>query len=113
MRQNRVLRPLDNNLTNQVQGTSYPIRKSPRLLAAPKKLNLSTAEALKNEITANVEDVKIATPKLETENQAVNKALAKQKSEIVSRSCNSTTANNGGQMFTSGLASLCLSCIIL
>jgi len=110
MRQNRVLRPLDNNLTNQVQGTSYPIRKSPRLLATPKKLNMSTTEALKNDVTTgNVEDGKIHTPKLETENQAVNKALAKQKSEIVSsRSCNSTTANNGGQMFTGDLASLCL-----
>lgn len=112
-RQNRILRPLDmgNIITNEDPGTSYSFRKSPRLLSTPKRLNMSNGEALQNDVPKNVEeDCKIlTTPKLQTENLAVNKALAKQKSELVfSRSCNSTTANNGGQMITGDLASLCV-----
>jgi len=44
------------------------------------------------------------TPKLEMENQAVNKALAKQN---VAPS-NANTANSGGQIITGDLASLCV-----
>jgi len=113
LRQNRILQPLDlgNIIANDAEGASYSFRKSPRLLATPKKLNMSNGEGLKNDTPKNVEDTEIPqkTPKLETENQAVNKALAKQKSELVSsRSCNSTTANSGGQLITGDLASLCL-----
>ena len=45
---------------------------------------MSNGEGLKNDVPKNVEDTEIPqkTPKLETENQAVNKALAKQKSEL-------------------------------
>jgi len=119
-RKNRILQPLDleNIITNEDEPTSYSFRKSPRLLATPNKLNMSAAEnTLENKDVQKrpkiAEDIKAQTspktPKLETKNLAVNKALAKQKSEIVSsRSCNSTTSNDGGQMITGDLASLCV-----
>ena len=45
---------------------------------------MTNGEGLKNDVPKNTEDTEIPqkTPKLETENQAVNKALAKQKSEL-------------------------------
>jgi len=119
-RKDRVLQQLDleNIITNEDQPNSHSFRKSPRLLATPNKLNMSAAEnTLENKDVQKrpkiAEDIKVQTspktPKLETKNLAVNKALAKQKSEIVSsRSCNSTTSNDGGQMITGDLASLCV-----
>merc|ERR1719264_2016583 len=93
MRQNRVLQPLRNNTNNKIQenenGNTNPQRKSPRLLATPKHLNLS------NKITATA--VKISTKQAETENQAVNKTLAKQRLEITSAMRSNATANSGGQ----------------
>ena len=67
-RQKRILQPLDNNM----EGNACPLRrKSPRLLATPKKLTPAIN-------STNPDELKM-TPKLEMENQAVNKALAKQK----------------------------------
>merc|ERR1712223_1957588 len=92
-RQNRILQPLDNT----VEGSPCPLRrKSPRLLATPK--NLTPA------IKSTKPDELLKTPKLELENQAVNKALAKQN---VAHS-NANTANSGGQIITGDLASLCV-----
>ena len=92
-RQNRILQPLDNT----VEGSPCPLRrKSPRLLATPK--NLTPA------IKSTKPDELLKTPKLELENQAVNKALAKQN---VAHS-HANTANSGGQIITGDLASLCV-----
>jgi len=114
MRQNRVLQPLRNNTNNKIQenenGNTNPQRKSPRLLATPKHLNLSnkiTATAVKiSTKQAEIEPTMI-TPKLETENQAVNKTLAKQRLEITAAMRSNATANSGGQLVTGDLASLC------
>merc|ERR1712172_442021 len=59
-------------------GNTNPQRKSPRLLATPKHLNLSnkiTATAVKISTKQAEIEPTITTPKLETENQAVNKTL--------------------------------------
>merc|ERR1712110_1274129 len=79
MRQNRVLQPL-RNTNNKIQenenGNTNSQRKSPRLLATPKHLNLSnkiTATAVKISTKQAEIEPTITTPKLETENQAVNK----------------------------------------
>ena len=48
-----------------------------------------------------VEEIK--TPKVETENAAVNKTLAKMEAKNVEK-----TAQNGTQMITGDLASLCV-----
>jgi anion-transporting ArsA/GET3 family ATPase len=110
MRQNRVLQPL-RNTNNKIQenGNEFtnPQRKSPRLLATPKHLNLSNTVEIKNS-TKQVEiEPTMTTPKLETENQAVNKTLAKQKLEITAAMRSNATANSGGQLVTGDLASLC------
>ena len=110
MRQNRVLQPL-RNTNNKIQengnGYTNPQRKSPRLLATPKHLNLSNTVEIKNS-TKQVEiEPTMTTPKLETENQAVNKTLAKQKLEITAAMRSNATANSGGQLVTGDLASLC------
>jgi len=114
MRQNRVLQPLRNNTNNKIQenenGNTNPQRKSPRLLATPKHLNLSnkiTATAVKISTKQAEIEPTITTPKLETENQAVNKTLAKQRLEITSAMRSNATANSGGQLVTGDLASLC------
>ena len=115
MRQNRVLQPLRNNTNNKIQenenGNTNPQRKSPRLLATPKHLNLSnkiteTAVKISTKQEAEIEPT-MTTPKLETENQAVNKTLAKQRLEITSAMRSNATANSGGQLVTGDLASLC------
>ena len=114
MRQNRVLQPL-RNTNNKIQenenGNTNPQRKSPRLLATPKHLNLSnkiTATAVKISTKQEAEiEPTITTPKLETENQAVNKTLAKQRLEITAAMRSNATANSGGQLVTGDLASLC------
>jgi len=114
MRQNRVLQPLRNNTNNKIQenenGNTNPQRKSPRLLATPKHLNLSnkiTATAVKISTKQAEIEPTITTPKLETENQAVNKTLAKQRLEITAAMRSNATANSGGQLVTGDLASLC------
>jgi len=114
MRQNRVLQPLRNNTNNKIQenenGNTNPQRKSPRLLATPKHLNLSnkiTATAVKISTKQEAEiEPTMTTPKLETENP-VNKTLAKQRLEITSAMRSNATANSGGQLVTGDLASLC------
>merc|ERR1712051_449576 len=115
MRQNRVLQPLRNNTNNKIQenenGNTNPQRKSPRLLATPKHLNLgnkitATAVKISTKQEAEIEPT-MTTPKLETENQAVNKTLAKQRLEITSAMRSNATANSGGQLVTGDLASLC------
>merc|ERR1712021_34762 len=73
MRQNRVLQPL-RNTNNKIQengnGNTNPQRKSPRLLATPKHLNLGNkiiSTAVK--ISTKQEEIEptMTTPKLETE----------------------------------------------
>ena len=108
MRQNRVLQPLRN--TNNIQengNNTNPQRKSPRLLATPKHLNLSNTVAIKNSTNQAEIEPTMTTPKLETENQAVNKTLAKQRLEITAAMRSNATANSGGQLVTGDLASLC------
>merc|ERR1712008_170266 len=110
MRQNRVLQPL-RNTNNKIQengnGNTNPQRKSPRLLATPKHLNLSNTVAIKNSTKQAEVELIMTTPKLETENQAVNKTLAKQRLEITAAMRSNATANSGGQLVTGDLASLC------
>merc|ERR1719273_1468324 len=114
MSQNRVLQPL-RNTNNKIQenenGNTNPQRKSPRLLATPKHLNLSnkiTAIAVKISTKQEAEiEPTMTTPKLETENQAVNKTMAKQRLEITAAMRSNATANSGGQLVTGDLASLC------
>jgi len=111
MKQKRVLQPLkaQNNQNNiqQEEEKYQPHRKSPRLLATPKKLNLSNAPIDNTNTKTEIEPT-MTTPKLETENQAVNKVLAKQKTMDNAARSSNATANSGGQMITGDLASMCV-----